>query len=122
MAWDSSFWERGNLYGSTTGNYEDTPLGQIGAQDEPAGQYWRFLTDRGLTGTDRRSAFAQTLRSKFEAGYEAAKQTNPFLTREEYLGGFGRDFIDRQWNDLTPDQQGRDYGRFSPRIRIQGRG
>ena len=117
-----SFWEPGNMYNSPDGgDWYDTPLVQLGEPNSSVFQ--RFLTQRGLTDYTNKSQFGQGLRSKFEQGFSAAAATNPFLTFREYMQGFSPDFVDQQWNELSPEQQGRDPGRFyGGNVRIQRRG
>lgn len=117
-----SFWEPGNLYNSPDGqDWYDTPLVELGEPDDSVFQ--RFLTHQGLTGYTNKAQFAQGLKSKFQTGFDAAAATNPFLTFREYMQGFNPDFINQQWNELSPEQQGKDYGRFyGGATRIQRRG
>jgi hypothetical protein len=51
-------------------------------------------------------------------GYESALATNPLLKYQEYLGG-----VDMQgmYNQLTPQQQGKNPGMFAGRMRTIGR-
>lgn len=119
MAGWGDFWTQGETYGANQDWY-DTPLVQAGEKDN--GTFLRMLTRLGLMGNNRKSDFAASLQPKFNAGFDAASASNPLLTKREYLQGFDPNFINNQWNDLTPQQQGQDPSRFANSVRIQRRG
>lgn len=120
MAW-GDFWEEGNLYGADQDWYT-TPL--VEGNEHQQGTFLRYLTKNGLDGPSKKGQFAQGLYNKFNTGFLAAAATNPMLSFRDYINGFGgTGVIDNEWNQLTPQQQGKEYGNnFAGNIRIQRRG
>ena len=103
------FWRPGNGYGGEKDgkrqDWWDTEIGENFGENQPQGEYLRFLSRNGATGQDRFSQWARSMYSQARSGYDAARASNPELRWRAYLKT-----IDGRLQDLYASMSAQDRG------------
>lgn len=100
----NAFYDPYNWYGSDQ-NYYNTPISEIIGEQNPRGEWMRYMSGQGFGGTDRRSQWGYNQFGKMEDGYQAATMTNPNLKRREFYDQQTPQ-LEREWNLMAPSQRG----------------
>ncbi|HSE46798.1 MAG TPA: hypothetical protein VLA89_15875 [Gemmatimonadales bacterium] len=113
------YYQTGNLYGGDK-DYSTSPIvsGPTGyLEQNPEAAYARHIAGFG-GGSDPYSRFVQQQYDRlYNQGYQAAAATNPNLTFQRYLTGFGDPFFRNLWANLTQTQRGENPAMFAGRPR-----
>lgn len=77
------YWEPGQ--GSALPGFDNSPVHEWMAENDPQGYYGYWLGKQGYLGNDMNSDFARSLQSKFQQGYKAEQFANPDADWRSYL-------------------------------------
>lgn len=116
----SPFFNWQSTYGSpwnTPGGFLETPLGEIGANEDEAAYFQRQIAPwaGGNRAFDR---FVQGQQGRFLSGLSQARLTNPNLSIMEYASPLlNYSTFANQWRGMDAGQRGERWGTFAPRTR-----
>lgn len=114
--WFSPTQGYGTPYASP-GDFLQTPLGRIGANQQDAAYYGRLIAP-WAGGNDPFSRWVQAQQGRFLAGLDQARLTNPNLNIMDYapsVANYGT--FARQWQGMDPGARGEQWSKFAPRTR-----
>lgn len=116
------FFQPGNTYGANQSFYDSPVSGIIRERQLPLA-YSSFLNRQGVADTDtafNRWAYQQFPR--FERAYGMATMENPYITIDQFLATMPTvQGLQQQFQSLSPQMRGLDFGQTAPIARWIGR-